>query len=375
MRPILRVLWLAALTVLGLVTIYLLSTPTRRHLGLIAHALRGDQQWDEEARRRILSSLVLSQLSGGDEGRWWLHHLDGLSRLPVDSVKDRHDSIVRLASTLPERSAEWLPGPDDVGNSYERFLRALIGEELKRADLSAAETKAFVEYQQMSHSNLPRDPNRPTRVEAQQDKSIQTVLRSLSRSHSPGEAAKALQAFLPFKQFPGGLREAVYSEPGYDEEVDYEKLGTLAYAHQTLECDGSVQRLGSPGPSAQNAHIQVLTEVREYTIKRPWLNEALLEEYRSTFIPGEHFFGEGGSLHLLPTEVLLTLGPRYVVSLTPGSEQQLRPWIDEGQCCTVQCNGKTATLNTSRVFIDNHRLTGVDASARAESFALISRVY
>lgn len=370
-----RFLWHIAIGAVAIVAIYLASAPTRYHLALIAHALRGDQQWDEEANRRVLSTLVLSQLSGGDESRWWLHHLDGLSRLPFDSVKDRHDSIVRLASNIPERSSEWLPGPDEVGNAYERFLRALIGQEQKHADLSAAETKAFIKYQQMSYASRPRDSQSPTLGDSKDYQSAQTVLRLLRRSENPGEAAKALLAFLPFKLFPGGLREAAYSEPGYDEEVDYEKLGTLVFAHRTAECDGSFQRLGSSGQNIESVHIQVLAEVREYTLKRPWLNEALLEEHKSAAIPGEQFFGNGGSLHLLPTQVLITIGPRYVASLNPDSEKRLRPWINEGQCCEVLCDGKKARLNAARVFIDNHRLAGLDSSARADSFALISRTY
>jgi hypothetical protein len=366
-----RSAWYLAIATLAVLAIYYTSAPSRNHVSLIVHALRGDQQWDDAASRSVLSKLILSQLSGGDENRWWLHRLDGLSRLPFDSITDRHDSLLRLAATVPERTAEWFPSPNEVGKTYERFLRTLVGEEQKRADLSAADERAFVAYQQWS--NRQQGGGRSS-VSSSDSKEVNTVLRLLRKSSNPGEAAKALMAFLPFKMYPGGLKEAAYSEPAYDEEVDYEKLGALVFAHRTGECDGSLQRVGSSG-TPEAIHLQILTEVREYTLRREWLNEALLEEHRSTPISGEQFFGAGGSLHLLPTQVLVTIGPRYVASLTKENEGRLRPWINEGKCCEVVCNGKQAMLNSSRVFIDDHRLAGLDSSARADSFAVVSRTY
>jgi hypothetical protein len=365
-----RYVWNVLIASFALVAVYFASAPARIHLSLVTHSLRGEQQWDDAASRSVLSGLILSQLSGGEEDRWWLHRLDGLSRLPFDSIDDRHDSLVRLAANAPERTSEWFPSPNDIGNSYERFLRAMVGAEQKQADLSVAEERAFLAYQRWSNEAQVGNSS----ISPKDHQAIQGVLRLLRKSPNPGEAAKALLAFLPFKMYPGGLKEAVYTEPAYDEEVDYEKLGTLIVTHRIAECDGSLIHLGS-SDTPEAVHLQVLTEVREYTIRRKWLNEALLEEYRSHPISGEQFFGPGGSLNLLPTDVLVTIGPRYVAALTKDNERRLRPWIDEGKCCELVCNGRHAQLNSSKVFIDDHRLAGLDSSARVDSFGVISRVY
>jgi hypothetical protein len=359
-------------TVVGLAGCYLALGSLRQQVADTFIELRGGQVWDRAAHRKILSSLISSQIRGTDERSYWISFVEGLSELPAGSAAERRESFSRAAGDLPTEAETWFSSSSQLDFWYLRFLTALGSEAEQRSEFNEAELNAWRELQiQLKKQNQGTDPKQTTRWH----KLLEKAVTLFSRPPSLTEASNALNQALKMQQMPGGLREAFFTEPPHDLEADSSNLGQMLYSYSFDTSAGEVGPVNAIDTDHIDGNVDVSSQIRQFVIKRPWLDDTLLDKYQKlTKINGEAFFGGGSHLHLVPSHIILRSEPRYVVSFGASDTQRMETWIRTGSCCAVTVHGERRYLDPNSVLLYGTVVTGMDSRLRPEIFAVVSRI-
>jgi hypothetical protein len=362
----------AGLAVLGVAGCYLVSGSLRKQVVDAFRDLSGGQTWDRAAHKRILSALIASQLRGADERSYWISFVEGLSVMPAGSAAERRESFSRAADDLPTEAETWFSSSSQLDFWYLRFLTSLGIEAERRSEFNQADLSAWRDLQkELKAQGLGTDPKQT----AKWRKLLEKTLALFSRSPNLSEASNALNEALKFQQLPGGLREAFFTEPAHDVEADSSNLGHLLYSYSLESSSGEIGPINAIDKDHVNANIDVTSQVKQFVIKRPWLDDTLLDKYRQLLrINGEVFFGQGGHLHLVPTHIIVNSEPRYVVSLAVSDSERVKGWIRSGACCALTVRGERRFVDPNSVLLYGSVVTGMDSRLKPEIFAVVSRV-
>lgn len=365
-------LFSALLAIFGLAGCYLVSGALRRQVVDTVVDATGGQPWDRAAHKRILSALISSQLKGADERSYWISFVEGLSELPVGSPAERGESFSRVANELPTETDTWFSSSSQLDFWYLRFVTALGSEAERRNEFDQAELAAWRQLQdQMKAQGVATD----FRQAARWRNLLGRAATLFSRSPSLAEASNALNEALKMQQLPGGLGGAFFTEPAHDIESDPSNLGRMLYSYSLASSSGQIGPINAFDTNHLDANIDVTSQIRQFVIKRPWLDDRLLEKYHNlTSINGEHFFGSGGRLHLVPSHIIVRSEPRYVALLSASDIERVTTWIRTGVCCALAYHGERRFLQPNTVLLYGAIVTGTDSRLRPELFAVVSRV-
>ena len=359
-----------ALAVVGGLLCIRISSPLRAHTSLLLRDLGGGQPWERSTQKQIIAPIILSQLKGSGAGRHWVHFVEGFHHLGANTPAERVESFGQIAGAIPEQTEEWLPSGGDLSKSYLYFLSAVKQDSEMRRTITESELRGWQAAQEIFGINglETQTHSRDRRWGEIRDAALVWFRRSPTLTASALSAVKILEA-------GPGFRDAFSTEPQHDVEIKDNQLGQTIYTSSVGSCDGKVNALGETGAESIDGVVETTLEVREFTIKRPWMDESLLDRYaNSPSIAGQRFFGEGGSLHLIASHVIVLSEPYYVVRTNRQNEAKVRGLIEAGRCCSFTCGNVTKSGEPNSAVLSSGRLVARDALLRPEVFAVVSRV-
>lgn len=361
-----------AIGVVGLLACYLASGDLRRHVTATVADMRGGQPWERATHKRILGQILASQMKGYGEEGYWISFVEGLSVMPAGTAAERRDTFSRAATDLPTKSDTWFPSSAQLDFWYLRFLTSLGEDAERRRDF---DKDASATWQAVKEDLRRQGIGVNQGTERQWSNLLDKTAKLFARTPQLNEISAALNTALLFKSMNGSLRDALYTDPAHDLETATANLGSILYSYSATSSPGQVFSNDQRKSNSIDVQIETTYEIREFTIKRPWLDDTLLDRYRkSTRLNGEQFFGEGGRLHLVPTHVIVRSEPIYVIPIDPTNRGTIVKLMEASQCCTLKVAGQPRQIDSSSAVLYPSALVGRDAALRPELFAVISRI-
>ncbi len=221
------------------------------------------------------------------------------------------DQIAALAA-----SGEGVSSSDDR-DLWQRFVAAFTGREIRISPSDLKEVRRAVQ-------KLP-EPH-PLRTHVQE---------FLLLSEQLGRYAPALDV---------GASPA-YSDPGRWEAKPLADDGTLG------RCRGSVAPI-SDETKRFPAEISVFPRVAPLEIRRPWMHEHLLDAGLAASPSGNaiRYFGDGGSLRLIPARVWVQVEDEIRFSVSEELRSSIESLFEHNDCCVVICKSDRTLLKDPAVY-------------------------